>query len=61
MSLDDVTKPNTELITALLKHSEISSAWYFNKSVFGKLTSNEKHVKFYILDDIDKKIKGHSK
>lgn len=59
--VDDVTRPNTELITALLKHSEISSAWYFNGSVFGKLTSNEKRVKFDILDDIDRKIKGHSK
>ena len=51
--VDDVTRPNTELITALLKHSEISSAWYFDGSVFGKLTSNEKRVKFDILDDIE--------
>lgn len=38
--VDDVTRPNTELITALSKHQEITSAWLLNGSVFGKL-SNE--------------------
>lgn len=58
--VDDVTRPNTELITALLKHPEITSAWYFNGSVFGKL-SNERRVKFDIFDDIDAKVRSNLK
>ena len=50
--VDDVTRTNKELIAALLKHSEIISMWYFNRSVFGKMTSNEERVQFDILDDI---------
>lgn len=58
--VDDVTRPNTELITALLKHPEITSAWYFNGSVYGKL-SNERRVKFDIFDDIDAKVQSNLK
>lgn len=50
--VDDVTRPNTELITALLQHPEITFAWYFNGSVYGKL-SNERRVKFDIFNDND--------
>lgn len=41
--VDEVTRPNTELITTLLKHPEVTSAWYFNWSIFVKL-SNERRV-----------------
>lgn len=60
MLVDDVTRSNTELITALLKHPEITSAWYFNRSVFGKL-SNERRIKFDIFDDIDAKARSNLK
>lgn len=53
----DVTRPNSELINTLINHDDIASAWYFNGSVFGKLKSNERRLKFDILDDIDKKVK----
>lgn len=55
--VDDVTRPNSELITTLINHDDIASAWYFNGSVFGKLKSNERHVKFDIFDEIDEKVK----
>ena len=58
---DDVTKKNSELITTLLQHEDIDSAWYFNGSVFAKLKDSDHHVKFDIFDDIDKKIQLSSK
>uniref|UniRef100_K1PQS8 Uncharacterized protein n=1 Tax=Magallana gigas TaxID=29159 RepID=K1PQS8_MAGGI len=56
----NLSTSNTELITALLKHPEITSAWYFNGSVYGKL-SNERRVKFDIFDDIDAKVQSNLK
>lgn len=55
----DVTRPNSELITTLINHDDIASAWYryFNGSVFWKLKSNERRVKFDIFDEIDEKVK----
>lgn len=55
--VDDVTRPNSELITNLINLDDIASAWYFNGSVFGKLKSNERRVKFVIFDDIVEKVK----
>lgn len=57
--VDDVTRPNSELITTLINHDDIASAWYryFNGSVFWKLKSNERRVKFDIFDEIDEKVK----
>lgn len=55
--VDDVTRPNSELITTLINHDDIASVWYFNGSVFGKLKSNERRVKFDIFDEIDEKVK----
>ncbi|XP_056021932.1 uncharacterized protein LOC130054887 [Ostrea edulis] len=52
---DDVTKENRELIVRLLDHESITSAWYFNGSVYGNIKG--KRVKFDILDDIDFKVK----
>ncbi|XP_062588307.1 histone-lysine N-methyltransferase set-17-like, partial [Saccostrea cucullata] len=51
---DDVTKENSELIARLLDNEGITSAWYFNGSVYAKV--KDKRVKFDILDDIDHKI-----
>jgi hypothetical protein len=59
--VDDVTKKNSELITTLLNHEHIDSAWYFNGSVFAKLKGNDRRVKFDIFDDIDNKIRLSSK
>ena len=50
--VDDVTKMNAKLISELLDHTSIDSAWYFNGSVFGK-TKGGKRVKFDLYDDID--------
>lgn len=52
---DDVTKENRELIVRLIDHESITSAWYFNGSVYGNVKG--KRVKFDILDDIDFKVK----
>ncbi|KAH3885692.1 hypothetical protein DPMN_009688 [Dreissena polymorpha] len=41
--VDDVTKPNQGLINRLLLHPDISSAWYFNGSVY----------KFDIYDNVN--------
>lgn len=53
--VDHVTKPNTELIQMLNKHREISSAWYFNGSVYGETVSGRR-IKFDLHDDVDAKI-----
>ena len=50
--VDDVTKLNAQLITRLLEHPEITQAWYFNGSVYGKSVA-EKRFKFDLFDDID--------
>lgn len=50
-NVDDVTRPNSELISTLMNHQDIASAWYFGKS-----KSYERYMKFDIFDDIDKKI-----
>lgn len=55
-NVDDVTRPNSELISTLMNHQDIASAWYFNGSVFGKSKSYERYMKFDIFDDIDKKV-----
>lgn len=55
--MDDVTRPISELITTLINQKDIVSAWYLNESVFGKLKSNERRVKFDIFDDINEKVK----
>ena len=50
--VDDVTKMHAKLISELLDHKSIDSAWYFNGSVFGR-TTDGKRVKFDLYDDID--------
>ena len=50
--VDDVTKLNAKLISKLLDHPSIESAWFFNGSVFGK-TNCGKRMKFNLYDDID--------
>ena len=50
--VDDVTKLNAKLITELLNHKSIDSAWYFNGSVFGKSTKGHR-IKFDLYDDIN--------
>lgn len=50
--VDDVTRLNTGLISRLLLHDNIKSAWFFNGYVFG-LTKQEERIKFDIYDTID--------
>lgn len=56
--VDDVTRLNTGLINRLTLHPEIQSAWFFNGSVFGQTTRNER-VKFDIFDNIENVISQH--
>ena len=53
--VDDVTKSNAELIGRLTKHSQIDQAWYYNGSVYGRTTNNQRH-KFDLYDDIQEVI-----
>ena len=55
--VDDVTKLNTELINCLSMHKDISSAWFFNGSVFRKTDVGKRH-KFDLYCDIDTVIKA---
>ena len=50
--VDDVTKMNAKLISELLDHESVDSAWYFNGSVFGRTTGG-KRLKFDLYDDVD--------
>ena len=50
--VDDVTKKNTELISKLLKHDKIESAWFFNGFIYGKTTEGKRH-RFDLFSDID--------
>lgn len=52
---DDVTKANATLISNLNKDERISSAWYFNGSVYGQC--GNRRIKFDIFDDIERKLK----
>ena len=51
--VDDVTKLNTTLITRLMEHSKIESAWFFNGYIYGKTNTNGKRYRFELYDDID--------
>ena len=51
---DDVTWLNTELISRLLKHEQITSAWYFNSHVYGQYGNTR--IQFDIFDDINEKL-----
>jgi DNA repair exonuclease SbcCD ATPase subunit len=53
---DDVTKANATLISSLNKDERISSAWYFNGSVYGQC--GNRRIKFDIFDDIERKLKN---
>ena len=55
--VDDVTKCNAELITRLTKHSQITQAWYYNGSVYGRTTTDHRH-EFDIYDNIDEVIES---
>ena len=50
--VDDVTKKNTELISRLLKHEKIDSAWFFNGFIYGK-TSEGKRYSFDLFSKIE--------
>ena len=50
--VDDVTKKNTELITKLLKHDKIDSAWFFNGFIYGKTKEGRRH-RFDLFSNID--------
>lgn len=50
--VDDVTKKNTQLITRLLQHEKIDSAWYFNGFIYGK-TADGKRYRFDLYSDIE--------
>lgn len=50
--VDDVTKKNTELISRLLRHDKIDSAWFFNGFIYGKTTEGKRH-RFDLYSDID--------
>ncbi|XP_052264474.1 uncharacterized protein PF3D7_1120000-like [Dreissena polymorpha] len=54
---DDVTKLNSGLISRLTLHHNIDSAWFFNGSVYGQTTRQER-VKFDIYDNIDNVIEN---
>jgi chromosome segregation ATPase len=53
---DDVTKANVTLISSLNSDERISSAWYFNGSVYGQ--HGTRRIKFDIFDDIGRRIKN---
>lgn len=53
--VDDVTKKNTELISRLLRHEKIESAWFFNGAIFGK-TQEGRRYKFDLFSDVNKVI-----
>ena len=53
--VDDVTKPNQGLINRLHLHPDISSAWYFNGSVYGQTVADER-IKFDIYDNVNNAI-----
>lgn len=50
--VDDVTKRNTELISRLLKHEQIDSAWFFNGFIYGKTTEGKRY-RFDLFSDIN--------
>ena len=58
--VDDVTKLNQGLINRLMLHDQIKSGWYFNGSVYG-LTTREERVRFDIYDDIHEVISDYRK
>ena len=50
--VDDVTKKNTELISRLLKHEKIDSAWFFNGFIYGK-TIEGRRYRFDLFSNIE--------
>jgi hypothetical protein len=53
--LDDVTRLNQGLINRLRQHHNIEGTWYYNGSVYGLTTYNER-IKFDIYDNINNTI-----
>jgi hypothetical protein len=51
---DDVTRENSELIKRLVDTEGVTSAWFFNGSLYE--TVKGKRVKFDIMDDIEYKV-----
>ncbi|KAK3105844.1 hypothetical protein FSP39_007000 [Pinctada imbricata] len=54
--VDDVTELNAKLITRLINHDQIDSAWYFNGRVFGQV--NGKRIMFDLYDNVDEKVRS---
>ncbi|KAK3100751.1 hypothetical protein FSP39_024704 [Pinctada imbricata] len=52
--VDDVSELNGKLITRLINHDQIDSAWYFNGRVFGQV--NGKRIMFDLYDNVDEKV-----
>ena len=50
--VDDVTIRNTKLISRLLEHKKIDSAWFFNGFIYGKTTEGKRY-RFDLYSDID--------
>ena len=50
--VDDVMKKNTELISTLLRHEKIDTAWFFNGFIYGETTEGNRH-RFDLHSDIN--------
>ncbi|KAH3784964.1 hypothetical protein DPMN_163037 [Dreissena polymorpha] len=50
--VDDVTKANQGLINRLHLHPDLSSAWYFNGSVYAQTVADET-IKFNVYDNVN--------
>ncbi|KAK3093233.1 hypothetical protein FSP39_013021 [Pinctada imbricata] len=54
--VDDVIELHAKLITRLINHDQIDSAWYFNGRVFGQV--NGKRIMFDLYDNVDEKVRS---
>ncbi|CAC5397337.1 unnamed protein product [Mytilus coruscus] len=52
---DDVTKLNQGLLNRLYLHEDVTSAWYFNRHIYGTDNKGERH-RFDIYDNIRQKL-----
>lgn len=54
---DDITQRNLGLLARLSNNEMLNNAWFYNCSVYGKLTDSGQRIKFDLFDNIDHKIK----
>ncbi|CAC5417024.1 unnamed protein product [Mytilus coruscus] len=57
---DDVTRLNQGLLNRLYLHEDVTSAWYFNRHIYGTDNNGERH-RFDIYDNIRQKLKSKNK